>query len=92
MTFAAQRSGRVCTEKAGEHLIEHVEWNGVAPIQHGYPDLIGPRFKGDANGDRDAAIIFGTFFLVLIAFPYIPGLNQIPDKLKVYKLIWREKK
>jgi hypothetical protein len=48
--------------------------------------------KGDVNGDRDSAIIFGTFFLVLIAYPYIPGLNQIPDKLKVYKLIWRMKK
>lgn len=48
--------------------------------------------KGDDNGDRDAALIFGSFFLVMIAFPYIPLLNQIPDKLKVYKLIWREKK
>lgn len=48
--------------------------------------------KGDDNGDRDAALIFGSFFLVMIAFPYVPLLNQIPDKLKVYKLIWREKK
>lgn len=48
--------------------------------------------KGDANGDRDAALLFGSFFLVMIAFPYIPLVNQIPDKLKVYKLIWREKK
>lgn len=43
----------------------------------------------DANGDRDGAIILGTFLLLLIAFPYIPGLNKLPDKLKVYKLIWK---
>jgi hypothetical protein len=46
----------------------------------------------DNNGDRDGAIIFGSFFLTLLAFPFIPYVNQIPDKLKVYKLIWREKK
>ncbi len=47
---------------------------------------------GDDNGDRDAALIFGSFFILMIAFPFIPILNQIPDKLKVYKLIWRDKK
>lgn len=46
----------------------------------------------DSNGDRDAAIIFGSFFLLMIAFPFVPILNQLPDKLKVYKLIWRDKK
>jgi hypothetical protein len=48
--------------------------------------------SNDDNGDRDAGIIFGSFFLLLLAFPFIPILNQLPDKLKVYKLIWREKK
>jgi ubiquinol-cytochrome c reductase cytochrome b subunit len=48
--------------------------------------------SSDANGDRDASIIFGSFFLLLIAFPFIPYLNQLPDKLKVYKLIWHQKK
>lgn len=46
----------------------------------------------DSNGDRDAALIFGSAFLLLLAFPFIPILNQLPDKLKVYKLIWRDKK
>ena len=48
--------------------------------------------SSDENGDRDASIIFGSFFLLMLAFPFIPILNQLPDKLKVYKLIWREKK
>jgi hypothetical protein len=47
---------------------------------------------GDENGDRDAAIIAGSLLLTMLAFPYIPYVNQIPDKLKVYKLIWHEHK
>ncbi|MEO8105199.1 MAG: cytochrome b N-terminal domain-containing protein [Candidatus Saccharibacteria bacterium] len=48
--------------------------------------------SGDDNGDRDAGIIFGSLLLTMLAFPFIPYINQIPDKLRVYKLIWREKK
>ncbi|MEI7522671.1 MAG: cytochrome b N-terminal domain-containing protein [Candidatus Saccharibacteria bacterium] len=48
--------------------------------------------KNTDNGDRDAAIIFGSLILTLLAFPFIPYINQIPDKLKVYRLIWGEKK
>jgi ubiquinol-cytochrome c reductase cytochrome b subunit len=47
---------------------------------------------GDSNGDRDAAMIFGSFFLLMMAFPFIPIVNQIPDKLGLYRLIWRDKK
>ena len=43
----------------------------------------------DDNGDRDGAIILGCFMLLLMAFPFIPILNRVPDWLKVYKLIWR---
>jgi len=43
----------------------------------------------DDNGDRDGAIILGSLLLLLIAFPYIPGLNRLPEWLKVYKLLWR---
>jgi hypothetical protein len=46
----------------------------------------------DSNADRDAAIFFGSLLLTMLAFPFIPYLNQLPDKLKVYRLIWREKK
>jgi len=46
----------------------------------------------DSNGDRDGAIIFGSLLLTMLAFPFIPYLNQLPDKLKIYKLIWRVRK
>ncbi|MBW4061971.1 cytochrome b N-terminal domain-containing protein [Candidatus Saccharibacteria bacterium] len=44
----------------------------------------------DDNGDRDAAIIIGTFILLLLAFPFIPFVNRLPEKLGLYKLIWRK--
>jgi len=46
----------------------------------------------DDNGDRDAAIIFGSLLFTMLAFPFIPYVNQLPDRLNIYKLIWREKK
>lgn len=42
----------------------------------------------DDNGDRDAAIIFGALLLTMLAFPFIPYLNRLPDALKVYTVIW----
>lgn len=43
----------------------------------------------DDNGDRDGAIILGLSLLLLTAFPYIPGLNRLPEWTRVYRLIWR---
>jgi len=42
----------------------------------------------DDNGDRDAAIIIGTSLLVLLAFPFIPFVNRLPEVLRIHKLIW----
>ncbi len=46
----------------------------------------------DANQDQHGAEILGLLILLFLAFPYIPILNRIPDKLSIYKLIWKEKK
>lgn len=45
--------------------------------------------NGDDNGDRDGAIIFGLLLLTMVAFPYIPWINEIPEKLRLYKLFQR---
>lgn len=42
----------------------------------------------DDNGDRDGAIIFGSLLLTMLAFPFIPYVNQLPDKLRIWRLIW----
>lgn len=43
----------------------------------------------DDNGDRDGAIILGSLLLLLIALPYIPGLNRLPEIFHLNKFIWR---
>lgn len=48
--------------------------------------------SNDDNQDRDGALILGTLMLLFLAFPYIPILNNLPDKLGVYKFIWKDKK
>ena len=45
----------------------------------------------DNNGDRDGAIILGMLILLFIAFPYIPIINRIPEKLLLYKYFWKDK-
>jgi quinol-cytochrome oxidoreductase complex cytochrome b subunit len=47
---------------------------------------------GDDNGDRDGAIIFGSLLLTMLAFPFIPYVNRLPDVLKGYTLIWRKER
>ncbi len=44
----------------------------------------------DPNQDRDGAEILGILVLLLIAFPYIPYLNRIPEKIGLDKFIWKD--
>ncbi len=48
--------------------------------------------QNDDNQDRDGAEVLGTLILLFIAFPYIPFLNQLPDKIGLYKFIWKDNK
>ena len=43
----------------------------------------------DPNQDRDGAEILGLLMLLLVAFPYIPGLNKLPEKLHIASLFWK---
>lgn len=45
----------------------------------------------DINADRDGDIILGALMILFVAVPYIPFINTIPDKLKLYKFIWHTK-
>lgn len=47
--------------------------------------------KNDDNQDEHGAEILGIFMLLFLAFPYIPLLNQLPDKLGLAKFIWKDK-
>lgn len=46
----------------------------------------------DPNQDRDGAEILALSLFLLIAFPYIPYLNRIPEKLNIDKWLWKDKK
>ena len=46
--------------------------------------------KNDPNQDQDGAEIIGLLILLLIAIPYIPWVNRIPEYIGADKLIWKE--
>ncbi len=39
-------------------------------------------------GDLENGLVATVLFIILLAFPFIPYLNELPDKLKLYKLFW----
>ena len=41
-------------------------------------------------GDFENGSVALAAFAVLVFFPFIPGLRQIPDKLKLYKIFWNK--
>lgn len=43
-----------------------------------------------ANTDALAVLSVTILSLVLLFLPWIPGMNRLPERLKVYRLIWRD--
>jgi len=48
--------------------------------------------KNDPNQDRDGGEIIGLLMLLIATLPWLPYVNKIPDKLRLYKIFWRVKK
>jgi hypothetical protein len=46
--------------------------------------------KASANADILVLLIMGVLSLALVCIPFIPGLRDLPRRIPVYKLIWRE--
>ncbi|MDE1860234.1 MAG: cytochrome b N-terminal domain-containing protein [Candidatus Micrarchaeota archaeon] len=46
----------------------------------------------DSNQDRDNGLFLSILFLIMIAVPVTPLLNELPDRIGLYKLFWRSKK
>jgi len=40
--------------------------------------------------DLENGLVAMIVFLILLLFPFIPYLNELPDKLKLYKLFWNK--
>jgi hypothetical protein len=47
-------------------------------------------FSTSANADILVMAVMGALTLALILIPFIPGIRDIPRRVPIYKLIWRE--
>jgi hypothetical protein len=47
-------------------------------------------FKSSPNADILVLLVMGVLSLAFICIPFIPGINILPRKIPIYKLIWRE--
>ncbi|MFZ0088100.1 MAG: hypothetical protein WAL63_01245 [Solirubrobacteraceae bacterium] len=47
-------------------------------------------FSTSANADILVLALMGALTLALILVPFIPGLRDIPRRIPIYKLIWRD--
>lgn len=46
--------------------------------------------KSSSNADIQVLLIMSVLSLAFICIPFIPGINILPRKIPIYKLIWRE--
>jgi hypothetical protein len=46
--------------------------------------------KSSANADILVLLIMGVLSLALVCIPFIPGLRDLPRRIPIYRLIWRE--
>jgi hypothetical protein len=47
-------------------------------------------FKESPNGDLDVMLIMGILSLAFICVPLLPGVRDLPRRIPIYRLIWRE--
>lgn len=47
-------------------------------------------FKESPNADALVFLVMGVLSLAFICIPFIPGLNTLPRRLRVYRVIWRD--
>ena len=47
-------------------------------------------FKNSANVDLMAVYLTGAATLLLLAVPFVPGLRDVPSRVPVHRLIWRD--
>ncbi len=46
--------------------------------------------KSSANADIQVMLIMGLLSLAFICIPFIPGVRDLPRRIPIYKLIWKE--
>ena len=46
--------------------------------------------KSSSNADIQVMLIMGLLSLAFICIPFIPGVRDLPRRIHIYKLIWKE--
>jgi hypothetical protein len=46
--------------------------------------------KSSSSADIEVLLIMGLLSVAFIGIPFIPGINALPRKIPIYKLIWKE--
>lgn len=47
-------------------------------------------FKSSHNADLLVIIVMGALSLLFVCVPFLPGIRDLPRKVPIYRLIWRE--
>ncbi len=89
----------VLEDMAKDHNMLDVQWGMIHEEQAHYlgawwltpvSAMYNTFLKNDDNADLHAGVILGVVVLIGLAWPFIPGLNTLPKRLGVYRLIWRD--
>jgi hypothetical protein len=46
--------------------------------------------KSSPSADLEVMLIMTVLSLLFISIPFLPGVRDIPRRIPIYKLIWRE--
>jgi hypothetical protein len=91
--------GELLAERAHEQRLEGDQW-GMMNETGSYPGQVWlwlytlwyqiEPFKASANADILVMLVMGVLSLALICIPLLPVIRDIPRRIPIYKLIWRE--
>ncbi len=91
--------GGVLTNRAQEQHLLGPQW-GLMNETGSYPGQVWlwlytfwyqiKPFSTSANGDILVMAIMGVLSLALILIPFLPGVRDLPRRIPIYKLIWRD--
>lgn len=76
-------------------MVKDEEGAGLLPLNSWwmlpYNIIDNTIWANNPNQDSDGAILLLLVWLVFVAVPWIPFVNELPDKLGLYRLFWRER-
>jgi len=47
-------------------------------------------FKSSPSGDLDVMLVMAALSLLFVCIPFLPGVRDLPRRIPIYRLIWRE--